>query len=567
MIASGPTLQDWLDRLDRAGAEMRERNGEWRGRCPVHGGDRPDTLSVKQGRDRVLVRCFRGCTFEEIRAHLFGDAPPVQRQRIAPRVDRRTVGRTTYRIPLNGTELLHRRLDFADGSKTFLWGHVDRAGREREKLPEGVSTRDVPLYRVDEAQERPDAPVVLVEGEKSCDALWARGVVSVATTCGSSTTPSDAVLEALRGRDVIVWPDADEPGRKHGEALCKAMDGIARSLRVVDWKDAPPKGDAADFQGTDEELGALLDAARPCSTPSALPEPWTVAEIEAKAGEGVAWLVDGYLMKGGLTMLSSKSGVGKSTLVCHLLRCLETGTPFLGREVPGRVSALLLTEEGASTLWEKLRAFSVDTVRVYTREHLGHGMSWGELVHAVADKAREIGAALLIVDPFATWARNPGDSEQSSGFMTEAMAALLAVAGAGLTILILHHDTKAGNPFRGSGAIEGALDLGLWLKPADFGEENDRVLRVEKSRPAGKPPEVVIRMQDGRFEVLGSQHELKIQAAKAAILEALEDAEPDGLSASAVARDLGLRKAVVGGVLKAVARRTGSGPRTRWHPR
>jgi predicted P-loop ATPase len=72
-----------------------------------------------------------------------------------------------------------------------------------------------PLYGLRELAQRPDAPVLIVEGEKSTDA--AREIAPqyvVITWPGGAEAWRKAALNPLRGRTVLLWPDADEPGTK-----------------------------------------------------------------------------------------------------------------------------------------------------------------------------------------------------------------------------------------------------------------------------------------------------------------------------------------------------------------
>ncbi len=59
------TLEDFLARLD---GKVKRTGGGVIVRCPAHA-DRSPSLSIAQGDDeRILLRCFAGCTVEEITA-------------------------------------------------------------------------------------------------------------------------------------------------------------------------------------------------------------------------------------------------------------------------------------------------------------------------------------------------------------------------------------------------------------------------------------------------------------------------------------------------------------------
>lgn len=125
---------------------------------------------------------------------------------------------------------------------------------------------DLPLFGA-ELLDGKGGAVIVTEGEKAAIALRTLGALSLGTVTGASNTPSPEVLADLGGRDVILWPAHDAPGREHMRMISEALQGIARSVRVIAWG-TEEGDDAADFVargGTMEEL-ARLRAAPPSAT-------------------------------------------------------------------------------------------------------------------------------------------------------------------------------------------------------------------------------------------------------------------------------------------------------------
>lgn len=60
------TLADLLPRLDAVRARG---NGRWSARCPAHA-DRTPSLSISEGERGLLLKCFAGCSLDEICAAL-----------------------------------------------------------------------------------------------------------------------------------------------------------------------------------------------------------------------------------------------------------------------------------------------------------------------------------------------------------------------------------------------------------------------------------------------------------------------------------------------------------------
>lgn len=82
----------------------------------------------------------------------------------------------------------------------------------------------------------PGVPVLMVEGEKCADeAQRVFPEVPVVTWSGGSNAVGKTDFSPLKGRDVIIMPDHDEPGAKAAKALEKALQEVgANSIRIVD---------------------------------------------------------------------------------------------------------------------------------------------------------------------------------------------------------------------------------------------------------------------------------------------------------------------------------------------
>jgi 5S rRNA maturation endonuclease (ribonuclease M5) len=114
------------------------------------------------------------------------------------------------------------------------------------------------LYNLPQIVAAPaDATIYLCEGEKDADRLNAilAGSGSVATTAPMGSRKwRPSYTEVLRGRDIIIFWDRDEPGRKHADIVAAALAGIARTVKLVNWdalwpvsKEIEGKIDLSDF--------------------------------------------------------------------------------------------------------------------------------------------------------------------------------------------------------------------------------------------------------------------------------------------------------------------------------
>lgn len=199
------------------------------------------------------------------------------------------------------------------GAPTSTWAYRDAEGRalgyvRRFDSPDGKEFRPVtlhrnakgalfwkwvlwpeprPLYQLDRLAARPQAPVVITEGEKSADAAsrLLPGYV-VMTSPGGSNAAAKADWSLLRGRRVILWPDADAPGAKYAGAVASALASAgAASVATVKPPDSVKAGwDAADAEAegwTPARAEALITGAAPMGGDAK-------AASEAGAGEGAA---------------------------------------------------------------------------------------------------------------------------------------------------------------------------------------------------------------------------------------------------------------------------------------
>ncbi|WP_159992640.1 hypothetical protein [Roseomonas sp. 18066] len=149
------------------------------------------------------------------------------------------------------------RFDPPNGRKEVLPFTCDGQGWHW-KGPEGPR----PIYGLDRLAAREDAPVIVVEGEKAADRAAEIFPELVAISWpGGAQSVGRADWSALRGRSVVIWPDADAPGRKAAAAVAKeAAKAGAASIQIVDVPDDwPPGWDLADFGVEDRPQPVGID--------------------------------------------------------------------------------------------------------------------------------------------------------------------------------------------------------------------------------------------------------------------------------------------------------------------
>lgn len=252
----------------------------------------------------------------------------------------------------------------ASGKKIFPW---DR---------KGIKTAELPLYGSERLREvASGTPIVVAEGEKAADAILEHGLAGVGTVTGASETPGPAALEVLRGRDVVLWPDHDQPGRGHMERVAAALSGIAASVRLLSWGEQ--KGDDAyDFfarGGSLEQLDRML-ADAPCWSPaiasgenpaeSAPLLSVSLLDLDADPPAPPSFIIEGLIPEHELVLLFGKPFGGKSLLSLQMGLHGAAGVDFLpmvgGVPSEFRISrplrVLYVDEEmGLPLLWKRIR--------------------------------------------------------------------------------------------------------------------------------------------------------------------------------------------------------------------
>lgn len=139
----------------------------------------------------------------------------------------------------------------------------------RQRRPDGdgwnwsiKDCRQIP-YNLPAMLAKPTHTVIIVEGEKDADNLTAAGLLSTTNSGGSKKFPDD-LCQHFTGRNVVILPDNDEPGRAHASLVAAKLSRIAASVRVVELPGLPAKGDVSDWLaagGTADQLRALCKAA------------------------------------------------------------------------------------------------------------------------------------------------------------------------------------------------------------------------------------------------------------------------------------------------------------------
>jgi AAA domain/Toprim-like len=195
------------------------------------------------------------------------------------------------------------------------------------RLEEGQ--RRIP-YRLPELVKYPDATVFITEGEKDADRV--AELEYCATTVSSGKWTPDCV-RALANRDVLILEDNDEAGRKRALEAAEALQGAAKTIRIVRLPGLADKGDVSDWLDADRRNASKLEGIcfdAPLWQPDIekQPRPKTNAtaktslqmvRADAVAQKPVEWLWQNRIARGKLTLSAGDPGMGKSQVAADIV--------------------------------------------------------------------------------------------------------------------------------------------------------------------------------------------------------------------------------------------------------
>jgi hypothetical protein len=139
-----------------------------------------------------------------------------------------------------------------------------------------------PLYHLDRLYHRPNDRVYLVEGEKCVDELEKLGLL--ATTSGGADSVESTDCKPLAGRNIVLWRDNDEAGKRWAIAVTRKLKTLGCNLQhvVIDELALAEKEDCVDWLAKNPSATAV--------SVSSLPVADLVAESKEEVVERLAAL-------------------------------------------------------------------------------------------------------------------------------------------------------------------------------------------------------------------------------------------------------------------------------------
>lgn len=155
-----------------------------------------------------------------------------------------------------GAEVRYRMPDGKKEPRPFKYA----AGAWHSGAPEKWTVYGLP-------ELSPEGPVYLPEGPKCRDFMARLGFSAIASFGGASGAKKTE-WAAMAGREIVIMPDADEPGELYAATVAEILHGMNCEIRIVRLPDLPEGGDVADLPETSETAELVHRMAEDA-------EPWT----------------------------------------------------------------------------------------------------------------------------------------------------------------------------------------------------------------------------------------------------------------------------------------------------
>lgn len=349
--------------------------GKWmsnygRARCPVseaHAhGDQSMSFSISEKEGKVLFHCHTGCEqgviierLKELGYWTTGTSAPLTFN-----------GTTNGTTEVNGTAALAidnqpvtrivAQYPYTDEQGVMLYQSIRLEPKDfRQRQPDGhggwknhlQGVRRV-LYKLPELlRASPNRMVFIVEGEKDVDRLRSIGLVATTNAMGAGKWLPE-YNASLKGRNVTILPDNDEPGRKHAEQVAQHLLAVCPSVRIVYLPGLPDKGDVSDWLtagGSRPKLEEIVSQTSPLPKPQPAYPVQTLAMLMNKPHESGVQVVEGILWERWTHWLFSKPNSGKTVFLLALGLHVAAGKPFLGRAVK-QMPVLMISEDSPESV-------------------------------------------------------------------------------------------------------------------------------------------------------------------------------------------------------------------------
>ncbi len=458
------TTEALLERLEG----VRRNASGWQALCPAHA-DKNPSLSIHERDDKILLYCHAGCSQEAVLSaagitarELSLDTGESERRIVAEYPYTDESGALVFQVVRYEPKDFRQRRP--DGNVGWTW-KLDGVRRIPYRLPEVLAAEFV----------------LVCEGEKDCETARALGIVATCNAGGAGKWREE-YSERLRGKQITIIADADEPGRKHAQQVAASLHLRAESVKVLELPGAKDLTEWVDRGGRKDTLLELT-----CNAPEWKPSaivpgevPLVAVAVEELLARNIKpreMLLQPILPEQGLAMLYSYRGIGKTFLALGMGFAVAGGGRFLRWTAPRPRKVLYVDGElPAKTVQERSAMIlagtegcepSPDTFRIVTpdlQERPMPDLATRQGQSLLEPQLEDVD--LLILDNLSALCRDGNENEGEGWLPVQEWG--LGLRRRGISVLFLHHAGKNKSQ-RGTSRREDLLDTVVTLKhPADY---------------------------------------------------------------------------------------------------
>lgn len=327
-------------------------------------------------------------------------------------------------------------------------------------------------YKLPEIQKNPDKPVYIVEGEKDVQRLESLGILATCNSGGSGKWTKEH-SKYLEGRNVVIIPDNDEPGKKHTRVILSSLQELAKTIKVIDLPGVKPKGDVFDWlqDHTIKDLLQLVEDTKVLSN-----KPITAIPImsiqEVINMEPVPWLIQDYIPENSMAMIYGAPGSGKTFIALDMALHIAHGKEWHGKQLT-KGEVFYIAGEGVGGLRKRLQAWhKYYGIEAKAPCHIipqAVGFLSEEEMTNLVDTIHKIKKDQVKLVIFDTVARCLSGDENSAQDIGEAIKQMDNIRNTfNCAVIPIHHSGKdRDRGARGSTALIGAVDVSLKVERLD----------------------------------------------------------------------------------------------------
>ena len=431
------------------------------------------------------------------------------------------------------------RYDTPNGKEFRIWDVSQR----KSKAP------DIrPLYNIPEITN--SKIIIIVEGEKSADALIESGFTATTAMFGANAPLHKTDWSPLKNKEIIIWPDNDEAGVEYAKKLSDHLQNTALFISIL----TPPeskkdKWDAYDAIKEKFDVRSFLNSAK--STDLKLPS-YSIDEFlndDSPMPEDL--IFPRLLTPGGLLLIGGAPKVGKSDFLINFLIHMSAGEKFLGFQPPRPLKIFYLQAEiGYHYMRERIKKLKVS--KEIIRKSAKNLITTSNIQMILNDKGIEAVSRtikvnfnnnkpdIICIDPIRNLFDGGSDNSSENDnnamlfFLQNRIERLRSLINPEMGIILCHHTKKIKkkeleeDPFQafsGAGSLRSFYSSGLILHRPD--ELDSRINLYFELRNGSSIPRKIVEKEDNKWVELNPYSERLIRKEYGDKLDAERDRRGD----------------------------------------